>query len=67
MTGYFISSNFEVMLKVCEHATKSGTKLAFNISHGVMFYYYPEQVRKLLPHLDVIFANEEEMDKWAEF
>lgn len=55
------------MMRVCEHATKSGTTLAFNVSHGVIFDFYQDQVRKLLPHLDIIFANKDEMDKWAQF
>ena len=67
MTGYFISTNFDVMMQLCELATTSGVPLAFNVSHGIIFDFYQDQVRKMLPHLDIVFANKEEIDKWAQF
>ena len=65
-TGFFITSNCEVLRKVCHLAAEEDKLMAFNVAAVFVTQFYTEDVKYCLKHSDFVFCNEDECDALAD-
>lgn len=66
-SGFFISTNFDVLMATAQHAADNNKPLIFNAGHASMYQYYPDQMKQICPFIDIIIANEEEATDFAKW
>ena len=64
-TGFFITSNLEALKKVAQYATDNDKTFAFNISAVFLLDLYKADYEEILQHADIVFGNEDEIDKFG--
>lgn len=65
-SGFFITCNYEALLKYLTYATESNKPLAANLAATFLIQFNTEQVNKLIEHADYIFCNEDEAKVFAQ-
>ncbi|XP_076060227.1 uncharacterized protein LOC143036576 isoform X2 [Oratosquilla oratoria] len=58
--GYFITHSFETALEVAKFAKKHNKTFMFNLCGSYVCEMYPDEVKELLPMVDVLFGYVEE-------
>jgi adenosine kinase len=64
-TGFFITSNFEALQKVCRLAVDNNVPLAFNIAAVFLLQFEAEKVKECLDYASYVFCNEDEASAYA--
>lgn len=59
-TGFFITSNYEALLKVADFAVEHKKLFAFNLSAVFLIDGHKEQYEEIIPRTDFVFGNEDE-------
>lgn len=63
--GFFITSCHPAMLKVAQHAAENNKCFATNLSAPFIPEFFGEQLMTVLPYVDILFGNSEEMSTFA--
>jgi len=59
-TGFFITSNFDALIKAGEFCAEKGKPFGFNLSAEFLILFSLEQVLKAIELADYVFCNEDE-------
>ncbi len=65
-TGFFITSNAEALQKVAELASENNILFSFNLSATFLISGCKDTYLSVLPHVDLVFGNEDEIDVFGE-
>ena len=65
-TGFFILTNAEAQAKVGKYANDNNIPFMFNLSAVFIMDIALDAVLNALKHADIVFANENECDKFAQ-
>lgn len=60
VASFFISSNYEALLKYAEFANLKGKKFAYNLSATFLIDAHQEEMKNIFKFADIIFGNEDE-------
>lgn len=63
--GFFLTVCPDAMVKVGEHASKTGKYFAFNLSAPFIVEFFKEPLMRVLPFANLVFGNEAEADTFA--
>lgn len=63
--GYFLTHGVESVLEVSQKASTAGKVFALNFSAPFIAQFFKAQLDQVLPHTDVVIANEAEAEAWA--
>ncbi|KAJ7597916.1 Ribokinase-like protein [Mycena floridula] len=63
--GYFLTHGTASALELSQKASTAGKVFVMNFSAPFIPQFFNEQVQKIIPHCDVIIANESEGEAWA--
>ncbi|XP_045134796.1 adenosine kinase-like isoform X2 [Portunus trituberculatus] len=58
--GYFITHSFPAALQIAQFAQRRGKTLVFNLCGSYVCERHGEELRRLLPYVDILFGFEEE-------
>jgi len=64
-TGFFITSNIEVLRKVCTFAAENDKPMFFNIAAVFLFFIAKDDVMNCIEHSDFVFCNEDEGSQYC--
>jgi adenosine kinase len=59
-TAYFISTNFDALMMVANHALDANKMFIFNLAATFWIEKYSKEINTLMPYCDVIIGNGEE-------
>lgn len=65
-TGFFITSNFEALIKAANYAVEHNKIFAFNLSAVFLIYGHKAQYEEILEYTDFVFCNESEIDAFGQ-
>ena len=65
-SAFFITSNYEAMIKYAEFAATSNKPLGYNLSAPFLIQFNTEQVNNMLQYADFVFCNESEAQTFAD-
>ncbi|CAI2373749.1 unnamed protein product [Moneuplotes crassus] len=65
-TGFFITSNAEALQKVAETAHENNILFSFNLSATFLISGCKDTYLAILPYVDLVFGNEDEIDVFGE-
>lgn len=65
-SAFFITSNYEALLKYAQFAAEKNKPLGYNLSAMFLIQFNTEQVNTVLEYADFVFCNEDEAKCFAE-
>ena len=65
-SAFFITSNYEAMVKYAEYALAQNKPLGYNLSAPFLIQFNTEQVNNVLQYADFVFCNESEAQTFAD-
>jgi adenosine kinase len=65
-SAFFVTSNYEALLKYAAHAAEQNKPLGYNLSATFLIQFNTEQVNTVLQYADYVFCNEDEAKCFAE-
>lgn len=65
-SGFTITTGFDVVLEMAKHCKEHGKMFAFNLSACYVAATQSDKLRELLPHIDILFGNDSEIQAFAE-
>ncbi|CAG0915597.1 unnamed protein product [Notodromas monacha] len=66
IAGFFLTVSTESILKVSEHALKSGKTFCMNLAAPFISQFYRDRLLSVFPRIDILFGNETEFETFAE-
>lgn len=64
-TGFFITSCFDALKKVCQFACDNNKPMLFNLSAVFLLQFFKDQVMHCIEYADIVFCNEDEASAYA--
>ena len=64
-TGFFLLTNASALLEIAKYANDNDIPFVFNLSAVFIMDVALDSVLATLKHADIVFANEDECDKFA--
>ena len=65
-SGYFISSNYDALMRCAQYAADTNKPFGFNFSASFIIQYKSDKINTILEYTDYIFCNEDEAKCFAE-
>ena len=65
-SAFFVTSNYEALLKYATHAADNNKPLGYNLSATFLIQFNTEQVNTILQYADYVFCNETEAQCFAD-
>lgn len=66
LTGFTLTINVDFVLAVAQRAHAAGARFAMNLSAPFIIQFFGEQLAKILPHVDILFSNDDEAQVFAQ-
>lgn len=64
--GFFITSNYEALVKAANYATDNSKTFVFNLGAVFLIHGHKKEYAEILEHCDIVFGNEDEIDAFGE-
>ena len=65
-SAFFITSNYEALMKVAKYAAEKNKPLGFNLSACFLIEFNTKEVNSVIDYADYVFCNEDECKKFGE-